>query len=60
MDNIFNVQVLFNPEDIQLKTVKTMDRAARLAIMPEYEVLQVMYCVDLMEGALVELCDQIL
>ena len=50
------VQVRFNPEDIQYKTKKTMDRAARLAMMPDYE----MYCVDLKEGALVELCNTII
>ena len=56
MDNIFNVQVCFNPEDIQFKTMKTMDRAARLAMMPDYAI----YCFDLEEGAVSELCDQIL
>ena len=41
MNNTFNVQVCFNPEDIQFKTMKTMDRAARLAMMPEYEMHRV-------------------
>ena len=36
--------------------MKTMDKAARLAMMPEYE----MYSVDLKEGAVAELCDQTL
>lgn len=42
------VQVLFNPSGIQYKTMKSMDKAARLAMMPDYE----MYCVDLTEGAM--------
>ena len=36
----------FDPESIHFKTMKTMDRAARLAMMPDYE----MYSVDLKEG----------
>ena len=40
------VQIRFCPLDLQNKTMKTMDKAARLAMMPEYE----MYCVDLTEG----------
>ena len=56
MNTAVNMQVRFNPEDIQFKTMKTMDRAARLAMMPDYE----MYCVDLKEGALVELCNTII
>ena len=40
------VQIRFSPADIQSKTMKTMDKAARLAMMPDYE----MYCVDLTEG----------
>ena len=40
------VQIRFCPADIQNKTMKSMDKAARLAMMPEYE----MYCVDLTEG----------
>ena len=36
--NTFNVQVLFNPEGIEFKTVITMDRAARLAMMVDYEM----------------------
>ena len=49
MNNTFDVQARFNPEDVHYKTMKTMDRAARLAMMPEYE----MYCVDLKEGEVV-------
>ncbi len=41
------VQVQFDPSGIQYKTMKSMDKAARLAMMPDYE----MYCVDLTEGA---------
>jgi hypothetical protein len=38
---------------MQFKTMKTMDRAARLAMMPDYE----MYSVDLKEGeVMIELC----
>ena len=40
------VQVRFCPSDITYKTMKSMDNAARLAMMPDYE----MYCVDLTEG----------
>ena len=40
------VQVRFSPQDIHYKTMKSMDKAARLAMMPDYE----MYCVDLTEG----------
>jgi hypothetical protein len=40
------MQIRFSPPDIQNKTMKSMDQAARLAMMPEYE----MYCVDLTEG----------
>ena len=50
------LQVRFNPDDIQFKTMKTMDYASRLAMMPDYE----MYSVDLKEGAVVERCDQTL
>ena len=48
MDKNFIVQVRFNPEDIQFITMKTMDRQARLAMMPDYE----MYCVHLKESNL--------
>ena len=41
-----SMQIRFQPTDIQNKTMKSMDKAARLAMMPEYE----MYCVDLTEG----------
>ena len=40
------VQVRFCPSDITFKTMKTMDNAARLAMMPDYE----MFCADLTEG----------
>ena len=45
------MQVRFDPSGLQYKTMKSMDRAARLAnvavaMMPDYE----MYCVDLTEG----------
>ena len=43
------VQVGFSPENIQHKTLKSLDkldRAARLAMMPDYE----MNCVDFTEG----------
>jgi hypothetical protein len=39
-------QVRFCPEDIHHKTMKSMDKAARLAMMPDYE----MFMVDLKEG----------
>ena len=55
MNTAVNMQVCFNPEDIQFKTMKTIDRAARLAMMQDYEI----YCVDLKGGALVELCSTI-
>ncbi len=46
----------FNPEEITHKTMKTMDHAARLAMLPDYEI----YCVDLTEGKFlaynVEMC----
>ena len=42
------IQVRFDPSGQQYKTMKSMDRAARLAMMPDYE----MYCVDLTEGDL--------
>ena len=41
MNNTFLVQVCFNPEDIQFKTMQTMDRAARLAMKPDYDTLAV-------------------
>ena len=52
---IFHVQVRFDPAGIQCKTMKTMDRQARLAMMPDYE----MYCVDLKEGAVSGICIQL-
>lgn len=45
------MQVRFSSADIHCKTMKTMDKQARLAMMPDYE----MYCVDLKEGTVVEL-----
>ena len=44
--SLMPVQVRFSPQDIHYKTMKSMDKAARLAMMPDYE----MYCVDLTEG----------
>jgi hypothetical protein len=46
------VQIRFRPADIQNKTMKSMDKAARLAMMPEYE----MYSVDLTEGVASYFC----
>jgi hypothetical protein len=44
------MQMRFNPEDIQHKTMKILDRgqhrAARLAMLPDNEI----FCVDLTEG----------
>ncbi len=39
-------QVRFQPEGILHKTMKSMDRAARLAMLPDYDI----FCVDLEEG----------
>ena len=39
-------QIQFYPSGLPYKTMKSMDKAARLAMMPDYE----MYCVDLSEG----------
>ena len=33
MDSAFNVQELFSPEEIQFKTMKTMDRAAAATVL---------------------------
>jgi hypothetical protein len=41
----------FNPADIQYKTMKTLDRAARMAMLPECEI----YCVDLTEGIRIDI-----
>ncbi len=41
------VKVRFDPSGLQYKAMKSMDKAARFAMMPDYE----MYCVDLTEGA---------
>jgi len=46
--NFLDVQIRFCPTDITNKTMKSMDKASRLAMMPDYE----MYCVDLTEGVL--------
>jgi hypothetical protein len=43
---VIAVKVRFRPEDILHKTMKTMDHAAKLAMMPDFE----MYSVDLHEG----------
>ena len=40
------MQIRFNPADITAKAMKTLDRAARLAMLPNCEI----YCVDLTEG----------
>ena len=37
MNTAVTMQVRFNPEDIQFKTMKIMDRAAQLAMMPDYD-----------------------
>ncbi len=39
-------QVRFNSSDILQKTMKTMDRTARLAMLPDHEI----FCVDLTKG----------
>ena len=39
-------QVRFDPQGLHFKTMKSMDKAARLAMMPDYE----MFCLDLTEG----------
>jgi len=39
-------QMRFHPQDIQYKTMKSMDRAARLAMLPDCQI----FCVDLKEG----------
>ena len=54
MYNAFTVQVRFKSEDIHFRTMTTMNRAARLDMMPDYHEYE-MYCVDLKEGAVVEL-----
>ena len=46
------MQVRFDPSNIQDKTMKSMDKAARVAMMPDYE----MYSVDLTEGTYGPLC----
>ena len=45
-DTVKYTQVKFQPEGILHKTMKTMDRAARLAMLPDYDI----FCVDLKEG----------
>ena len=45
-DDVRHKQVSFDPNSIIHKTMKTMDRAARLAMLPDYEI----FCVDLTEG----------
>ena len=42
----FACQVRFRPDTIQPKTMKTMDKAAREAMLPDYK----MFSVDLREG----------
>ena len=50
-DEVTYQQIRFNPEEITHKTMKTMDHAARLAMLPDYEI----YCVDLTEGKIMYL-----
>jgi hypothetical protein len=45
-DALNSVQVRFDPEGIKYKTMKGMDRAARLAMLPKHEI----FCVDLTES----------
>jgi hypothetical protein len=40
------IQVRFSPEGITHKTMKSMDKAARTAMLPNYQI----YCADLREG----------
>ena len=42
-DTVKYTQVKFQPEGILHKTMKTMDRAARLAMLPDCDI----FCVDL-------------
>ena len=44
-DALNSVQVRFDPEGIKHKTMKGMDRAARLAMLPDHEI----FCADLTE-----------
>ena len=45
-DAVKYTQVKFQPEGILQKTMKTMDKAARLAMLPDCDI----FCVDLKEG----------
>lgn len=47
-DNLIKnrIQVRFSPEGITHKTMKSMDKAARTAMLPNYQI----YCADLREG----------
>ena len=47
-DALNSVQVRFDPESIVHKTMKGMDRAARLAMLPKHQI----FCVDLTESKL--------
>jgi hypothetical protein len=40
------MQVRFSPEGIEHKTMKSLDKAARMAMFPNYQI----YCADLSEG----------
>jgi hypothetical protein len=40
------MQVQFTPGDIVHKTMKSMDKASRLALLPNHQI----YCADLSEG----------
>jgi hypothetical protein len=42
------MQIRFDLESIQHKIMKGIDRAARLAMLPEYQI----FCVDLTEGTM--------
>ena len=45
-DAVKYTQLKFQPEGILQKTMKTMDKAARLAMLPDCDI----FCVDLKEG----------
>ena len=51
------MQVRFDPACIKHKTMKGMDRAAKLAMLPTHEI----YCVDLTESEMfcVVLCSNV-
>ena len=49
-----SMQVRFDLESIQHKTVKGMDRTARLAMLPEYEIFSVDLTEDTIYSAVTE------